>query len=113
MVNITYIILLLRNKSVGNTLIALYQLTSIPKELVGIITLFKNKFQLKRKLQQLDCDFGLLFKIVKRGPGVDEGVIDGIPGAERYFTTKGIAYVIGSDTDISFPDDSYEFNNYL
>jgi|GEM_PF-1564859 bla regulator protein BlaR1 len=76
----------------------------------GIKVCFKPKQQ-QQILQ--DSDFGLLFKIVKRGPGVDEGVIDGIPGAERYFTAKGISYVIGSDTDISFPDDSPEFNNYL
>lgn len=55
---------------------------------------------------------GLLFRIVKKTPNLDEGMLDIINGAKRYFTAKGITFVIGSSTDVNFPENNPEFGTY-
>ena len=69
----------------------------------GITVCFKPK-------QKVNAT-GLLFKIVKRGPDVNEDVLDSV-GGPRYFTAKGVKYVIGGPTDVNFPEDNPEFNTF-
>jgi len=76
-------------------------------------TLSVNSEKAKIVLISPDNTVGMLFKIIKRSPTVDESVLDSIPGAKRYFTTKGITFVIGSNTDVSFPKDNPEFKDFL
>lgn len=55
---------------------------------------------------------GLLFRIVKKTPNLDEGMLDTINGAKRYFTAKGTTFVIGGPTDVNFPENNPEFGTY-
>ena len=55
---------------------------------------------------------GLLFRIVKKTPNLDEGSLDTINGTKRYFTAKGTTFVIGGPTDVNFPENNPEFSTY-
>lgn len=55
---------------------------------------------------------GRLFEVVKKTPDVNEGVLDTISGAKRYFIVKGVTFVIGGPTDVGFPPDNPEYSTY-
>lgn len=79
---------------------------SIVEENNGVRVYFKPK-------NKAPNGAGLLFKIVKKGPDVDESYLDSIPGSQRYFTAKNTTYVIGGPTDVNFPGDHPEFKTFL
>ncbi len=57
-----------------------------------------------------NVSYGLLFAVLKKGPGLYEETFDTIPGGKRNFEAKGVPYVIGSTSGVPIPEDdpSYE-----
>ena len=81
---------------------------------------WENKYTVKEDNNGLTVRFkpvnnpvkgeGLLFAILKRSPGLDEGMLDTI--GKRYVTAKGVAFVIGGPTDVGFPPEKPEYSSY-
>ncbi|WP_315112149.1 hypothetical protein [Clostridium intestinale] len=57
--------------------------------------------------------YGLLFAVLKKGPGLYEETFDTIPGGKRNFEAKGIPYVIGSTTGVPIPEDDPNYELWL
>lgn len=57
--------------------------------------------------------YGLLFAVIKKGPGLYEETFDTIPGGKRNFEAKGIPYVIGSTTGVPIPEDDPNYELWL
>lgn len=85
---------------------------------------WKGKYVLKKNENGLNVYFysanhpeqagsGRLFTIVNKASDVDESMLDTISGSQRYFTVKGITYVIGGPTDVGFPLDNPDYGLYM
>lgn len=55
---------------------------------------------------------GWLFSITKKSKDLDEDIFD-IVSATRYFEAKGVTYVIGGPSGLSFSDSNPEFNTFM
>lgn len=53
---------------------------------------------------------GFLFGILKKSNNLDENTFDTVSSKIRYFTAKGITYVVGGPTDVNFDENDPEFN---
>ena len=57
--------------------------------------------------------YGLLFAVLKKGPGLYEETFDTIPGGKRNFEAKGVTYVIGSTSGVPIPEDDPNYELWL
>lgn len=63
-----------------------------------------------KPIQPVRAYSGLLFAILKKG-SIDESHFDTV-GEPRNLEAKGILYIVGGPTDLSFPDDNKEFGDF-
>jgi hypothetical protein len=56
---------------------------------------------------------GFLFGVLKKSDNLDESTFDTVSSKVRYFTAKGITYVVGGPTDVNFDENDPEFNVFL